>query len=1201
MVTQASFYTYRNIRTFPADLLLEVDKYTASGDHDQAAVREIELFLTRGHEHFNARRYHAALKDYLEARLKIYALLDSDAPTGGGDHTFPVTPDIFNDVLAEVVQRVKRFQPEPRPKKPGPVIALPGSPSTSIGAFGHLGVTTLAPQGREDPAARINVAIDLARANEFQRAESQLTEVIDTVGAENRPLRAAAVENLAVVLARRGETARAVQRFTEAADLYQQLGQPADAARVHENHGAMLARSGDINGAVGALKRARAGFESAAGTRPGAITVARSAAAIASNHNNDNVTAAVQIQNRISELQHIQGRADVMSRVVGRIRRAIDPPPPPPMEMRFHELTVSGATAGVTTDVGTTVLPERRLRFIVSESAGAQQSPRVLEYPLSGTNIAEQIRTDYYIRRRDALTLEELGVGGKVGTTPGRFEVDLPHHYYFTIQVALAKTYAALGRFEDALAALALARTYPHLNVAIEAPFLWIETARVFLTWGNQLYRLNDRDAAREKYAMILVVGEAVTIDENNELYQPAVFAAPRVEVTSLIPVLAQAQSGLTLNPQLEAIAREAYQRQLMIRARLNYYGVPSSPITIFRFRYLEAVARYFADQAIKAERENINFASNADRETQAVMQLEQAVELAEENVELEVRRTAESLATVDVAQQALDVANIRIANTTARREQYRVLGRDLIALDQASAHASGGLTETEGGYDVYLDSAGGTVNLGDQDYVILRNAARRRGEINFELELANLDRAIAELEVSRDQAAAQLELARIRVAVSEQGERIAEVRLRHAEENLEFARDKTFTAELWANLADTLREISDVYMQRALEVAHLMQAAYNFEFDQNLRVISNNYSTRDELAGLLAADLLKADIDYFTYHRITQVATKQVPAKVLWSIAERYPFLLFEFRRTGLLQFETLLADIDELFPGTYLHKLKAVEVVFEGLIGADGIHGTFTNNGVSKYRTRDGADAIRLQPRESMLISAHDLLRDTVIFRPSEEVRRVFEDAGLASMWTLEVPRGTNDLNYDAIRDIRIVFYFESLYDENLAAQISAGLPAQGTWQRSYSLATEFPDAFFRFQDTGELNFDSRSGDFPFHHEGLEIGSMTVLALPNGGPDALVRARLKRETDPEPDEFATNSETGIFASDPAVGNNPLNQFIGGTPLGNWVFSMDFETNPNFVENGVDRRPPRIVGLDDIVLNVQYTYQRRTEAALPS
>ena len=1191
MVTQSSFYTYRNVRLSQAELAAEIKRCGTIGDHDQAAVREIELALTSGHEHFNARQYQAALKDYLDARLKIYALLDADAPSGGGGLPLPVNPAIFDGLLTEVVGRIKRFQPLPVPPKPGPINVV--TSNASFVTFSHLGVTALTPIGRDDPGAQINAAVDLARAGEFERAESRLNEVIDVVG-ENRSLRAAAVENLGIVLANQGQTARATERFTEAARLYQELAQPTNVARVHENQAAMLAGAGDIDGAINALDRARVEHESAAGTNTRAsVTVARERSV-------DHLTAALEIQNRVNQLRHIQGRASLVSRVTSRIRRAIDPPPPPALEMRFQEVILGGASALPTAGVEIPVQADRRLRFIASEGSDGQGPARVLEYPLSNTTIADQIRTDYYLNRKNALTLEELGVGSDVVTLPGRFEVDLPHHYYFTIQVALAKTYAALGRFDEALAALALARTYPHLNVAIEGEFLWIETARIYLTWGNQLYRFNDRDGARQKYEAIILVGEVTDIDPNSELYQPAVFAAQRATVESLIPVISQPESGLEINPQLEAIVREAFQRELMIRAGLNFYGIPSSPITIFRFRYLEAVARYFTDQAIKAEREYINFFSNAERETQTVMQLEQAVDVANETVELEARRIAEAQATVDVARLGRDVAEVRLNNTIARKQQYEVLGRDLIALDTASAHASGGLTETEGGFDVFLSSAGGTVNLGDEDYVILRNAARRRGEINFQLEISNLDRAIAELQVSRDQAVAQLELAQVRVAVAEQGRHIAQVQLRNAEENLEFARNKTFTVELWSNLANTMREISDVYMQRALEVAHLMQAAYNFEFDQDLRVISNNYATRDELAGLLAADMLKADIDYFTYHRITQVVVKQIPAKVLWSIAERYPFLLFEFRRTGILQFETLLADFDELFPGAYLSKLKAVEVVFEGLIGADGIHGTFTNNGVSRYRTREGVEAIRIQPRETMLISAHDLQRDSVIFRPSDEERGVFEDAGVASMWTLEIPRGTNDLNYDAIRDIRIVFYFESNFDENLAAVISQGLPAEGTWQRSYSLATEFPDAFFRFQDTGELDFDSRSGDFPLHHAQLVIGSLTVLVLAEGGREPLVRARLRRAADPQPDEFATSNETGIFASDPAVANNPLNPFVGGSPLGDWVFSMDFASNPNFVEEG-DGRPPRLTGISDIVLNVQYNYQRRTAAALPA
>jgi hypothetical protein len=1015
MITQESFYTYRTARKPTTELLAEIGQLTEQKDYDQAALREIELHLTRGHEHFQARRYHPALKEYLQVRLLIYRLLDPDAPDHGGiDVVPPVRPEFFDRLLSEVVGRVGRFHPPPRPAIPGPVVAVDPPPDLPIGALNRLGVTVPGRAGRADPAARIDPGVDLAR--------------------------------------------------------------------------------------------------------------------------------------------------------------------PAP------------------------VVSDRRFRFVAFESADRDRPPTILEYRLGDASVAERISSDYYAKRAAARTLEELGSNALAIMSPGRFEVDLPHHYHFTVHVALAKTYAAIGRFEQALASLRTARGYRFLNRAIEAPFLWIETARVYLAWGNQLYRLNDRETARGKYAAILRVADTVAFDPASELYQPAVFSAMRDQVAALLPALdARLDPAPAVNPQLEAIVREAYQRQRMIDAQLNYYGVPASPISIFRFRYLQAVARYFADQAIKAEREYINFWTNAEQETQSVIQLEQALEVAQETVELENRRVSEARAMADVAETAVNIANIRLANTRARREQYATLGRDLIALDRATAHASGGFSETEGGYDVYLHSAGGTVNLGDVDYVIMRNAAQRRGEINYAMELANLDRVIAELEANRLQAAEQVAVAQARTAVADQGVRIAEARLRHSAENLEYARNKTFTPELWFNLASTLREISDIYLQRAIEIAHLMQSAYNFEFDQDLRVIKNNYANRDELSGLLSADLLKTDIDYFTFHRITQVAIKQIPAKTYWSIAERHPFLLFEFRRTGVLQFETQLAELDELFPGTYLQKLKTVEVVFEGLIGADGVHGTFANNGISNYRTRGGTAAVRIQPRETLLLSAHELRYDAVVFRPSEEVRGVFEDAGVAGIWTLEVPRGTNDLNYETIRDIRIVFYFESFYDEGLAAAITAALPAEGTWQRSYSLATEFPDAFFRFQDTGTLNFDSRAGDFPLHHANLEIRSLSVLALPAGELEAAVRARLKRAGDPDPDEFVTDAETGIFASDPGAAGNPLNSFVGASPLGEWVFSMDLESNPIFVDDGGGQRPPRIVGIRDTVINVEYGYQRRTAEPLPS
>ena len=357
MITQESFYTYRATRFTSTELLAEVRQLTGRGDHDQAAIRDIEMYLTRGHEHFNSRRYHAALKDYLEARLKIYALLDADAPSTGGGIIVPVNPGIFDGLLTEMVERVRRFQPVPRPPLPGPVVNPPVS--LPLTAFSNLGVTQIRPLGAQDPGARINAAVGLARAGDFQRAETQLTALVDGGGVQNQRLRAAALENLGTVLAHQGASDRASTRFNEAAGLYDSINAPADAARVEESRAAMLANTGNVDGAIAALENARARYESAALGRS-STGVAR-AATSATGHSH--LSAAMQVQARANQLQHIRDRGSFLSRVAGRIRRGVQAPPPPAMELHYQEVTATGAALESNVEFPAPVTSERRLPF----------------------------------------------------------------------------------------------------------------------------------------------------------------------------------------------------------------------------------------------------------------------------------------------------------------------------------------------------------------------------------------------------------------------------------------------------------------------------------------------------------------------------------------------------------------------------------------------------------------------------------------------------------------------------------------------------------------------------------------------------------------------------------------------------------------------------------------------------------------------
>jgi len=1216
MVYQENFYTFQNIRKNSQELRVEIEGLIEIQDFDQALLREIELHLTLGHEHFHAKRYQLALKEYLLAQGLIYKLLEPEAPVYPGikTETF-VKVDHFESLIFEIIERLKRYKEfthYPFPPIIDPIDPIDPSPEVILTHLHGLGISAPEPTPN-DPMRQINIAVELAKAGQFERSVTILTEVLVQIGEEQTYAHALAEENLGIIFSQTGKMGEAQKSFQTAISIYTTLNMSKELGGALENQAAMWSLSGNVAEAIGSLNGARQTYEAAAAQAQGENKLFSSDGfvriATEGHAENPNVSdsvqrqadtseylnASIRIQSQINDLKHVQSRGFFLGRLWQKLQRSIEAPASANFQMQYRQeqnfsfkkedMKNYSFPKGSATN-------QRILKIFAAEKASATASaqPKILQYNLNESDLPSRLVKDYYESRVGALDLDSLGINAFPSNSPLRFEVDLPHHYFFTIHLCLGKVYTALGRFEDALQSLHVARDYPYLNRNIEAPLLWMQIAEVYIAWGNYFYRRDDRLTAREKYLKVIFVELEDVHLPNSELYSPGVFNRVKENVLDLIPVLDGGHLP-AINPEIERIVREAYMRLRMIEGGLNWFGVPASPVTIFRFKYLQSVARYFAEQAINAEREYINFWTNAERETQTMMQLEQAVEVAEDSVELENRRLTEAEAMRDVAEAALEVANIRLDNIEDRKDQYSTLGRDIIALDTATAHASGGFTDTDGGYDVYLNSAGGTVDLGDEDYVIMKNAANRRGNIQYALEMANMDRAIAELTASVASAEAQLQLAEVRVSVAQQGKAIAETRKRHADENLEFAQNKVFTPELWFNLAQALKEISSVYLQRAVEISFLMQDAYNFEFDQTLRIIKSDYTSRNELSGLLAGNFLLTDIDYFIYHRITQVTQKALPTKVNWSLGQSNPFILYEFRQTGKAKFEISVDDLDEMFPGSYLSKLQTVEIIIEGLIGADGIHGIFSNSGISLFRTKDGEKKARIQPRETMLLSSYNLRNDAIVFRPSEEIRGIFEDSGVATSWDLEIPRGTNDLNYNAIRDIRIVFYFESFYNSLLAENVTAALPVNGTWSRSYSVLTEFPDAFFRFQDTGELFFDIRKADFPYNHDNVLATGINIMVLPDSEHGRVATLRLKHPDDPDPVAFTTNNETGVFSSDADNPANPLNSFIGNSPLSDWLLSMDFENNPDFIEDEV---PPRVKGIKDIIISLNYNYQRR-------
>jgi hypothetical protein len=398
--------------------------------------------------------------------------------------------------------------------------------------------------------------------------------------------------------------------------------------------------------------------------------------------------------------------------------------------------------------------------------------------------------------------------------------------------------------------------------------------------------------------------------------------------------------------------------------------------------------------------------------------------------------------------------------------------------------------------------------------------------------------------------------------------------------------------------MGQTMWRLYRRYLNMALRTAKLMQQAYNFETDQSLRLIKTDYST-DEVKGLLGAEALMADIQTFTYDLITSQQSKPQPVRQTISLSERYPFAFeTQLRTTGQMNFETRIDDFDFYYPGTYAGRIERVEIEIDGIVPVRGVSGTLTNSGISAYRTpssgwTDPATSglkYRVQSRESLVISDYAERQDVLLLPNDQRLMRIFEGAGVASAWTLELPKAVNDINYDALTDVRLTFYYKARFDPGLRDRVIAqlaSLPGINTRERGIPLRWIYPDVFFRFQDTGTLNFSLRASDFRSNETNPVLTSIGVLIATDGTvPPGGLKVALATPT--RAAVTATTDASGGFVS--ATGNawEPL---AAGTVLGDYSISLSAADNPALVVDGALNLRPIV----NVVLVLGYSFTPRT------
>jgi hypothetical protein len=727
----------------------------------------------------------------------------------------------------------------------------------------------------------------------------------------------------------------------------------------------------------------------------------------------------------------------------------------------------------------------------------------------------------------------------------------------------------------------------------VEAPYLWGRLALLYLDWGDSLFRQGDSQDALPIYSRVINPDDTAP---TSVLYTTPSLT-PGADIALQVLANLASIASLNLDPDIVAVIAAAHGQLAKIAGGLDFWGFWPQTIPIWTFDYLQGVAANLAQLATSVERDVINFWDRAGQATLTRDQLVSNASAAAAEVSAAQSQVLAAKAQQTAYQDGAALAAQRAADARASANQYAAESSLAISYTASSAQISGG----DDGDPNYLNQLADQL-LSGQDIsgsqATIAAATQLAGaKANQQYEIDSLNRQANELAAAQAQANAEATAAAAQTRAAQAAADVAEIRAQGANALLGAFDTQTFTADVWQRMGDTLYRLYQRYLSMALYAAKLMQCAYNFETDSSLTVIRPDYSS-DQVKGLLAADSLLADIESFTYDLISSGTGKPQPVKQTISLSDRYPYLFeTQLRTTGSMQFQTTMDDFDSYYPGAFAGRIAAVEVEVDSLVPPTGVSGSLTNAGISTYRLpfsawpnpASPAVKYRVQPSETLILSDYAGRDDSLLIQPDSRQLRIFEGAGVASTWTLDLPKPINDIDYGALLDVRLTFYYQARFDPGIAAAVLqelASRPGFTARQRAIPLRWIYPDAFFAFQSSGTLSFSLDATDFRNNETQPQLTAVGVLVATDGTVSAAgLNVGLATPASAVP-VTATLDANGL--ADSTTAGSPWLPLATGSAPGAYSITLAAADNPSLMHGG-QLDPVPIVNVS-VLMNYTFT-----------
>ena len=1063
-------------------------------------ITEIRSTLEDARDAYARADYRKAIKEYERVRSLVFELVDprDSAPWHAGYHdtTLPMGEEVYRAIAEtglQLAEDIRRIDFELNSPVVSPETEIPSS-ELSLEDVGYVKDDPPLADLDSDIRTGIEKLNSGATASAIEFFRGVLDELDDPATTAEKETAGTAALNLSTALTIANDEQRADEAAARAESLFADIGDEVALSQARHNRGATLSNLGEHGQASEHFEEARSAYENT--VENGGGSEGGGGPSLMGSPRGPTFSGPLSSSELLpGERTGPQERGPSSSTVVdpGTIQPTMDltslsfleDQDPERLNVRWSDGSMAGIPAPAdpgsdTWELGIKVGSE--VRALVWEQGTRPDAERAMETILRP--------------RVDAAALEDLLAWPE---HPAGQSVFLTHVYAFAVPVGLGDCHRQLGEYERAEEYYLKAADYEYLNRELEATNLWGKLAKNVRQWGDSVYREDDLEGAMEIYRKLLTNQGSVP---QSPLYQKDAFQKPSGEATTVIENL-EDPGSVEVNPSIMTPILLTWARWQNLNAGLDFWG--STFIPTHTFEYLRQVARTLAKQGVQAERSYIDFKSRAEREEARRRELEQTAEMAEKKAEVSRERYEASKDETEVYRESRDLAETRRQNAQEEKDKYRSAGRWQYRMDSARTAASGGKGWDEAEIQKKAEKFRETGEIEGNLAKLAAVNSYISGKKSYEYQLERLENDAEELRESKRVAEERLDVAKHRQEAARLEKEAAKRRAELARDSLRAFENETFTPELWAQMAEFMRDIAQTYHDRAVEVAKLMERAYNFENDTDHSIIGSDYGIGEE-GGLLGSDALLTDIDGFTHRLVTETGGKTSRLKDVISVANDYPFQFHQFQQTGELSFETLLYDFDRRHPGFHAQRVQAVELEVAGVIPSAGVRGTLRAGGFSRYRQENGEADVRIHAVDTLALSEYEEREDRILFRVDPEEYGLFEGHGVATTWHVDLPQRANNFDFDRIRDIRLVVYYEAQYDPGLAKEVESRQPLPGelTGAKDFQLRYDFPESWYAMLDDGTMTFEVTDDHMPQTQESFRLGALSLVLETAEGVDA-------------------------------------------------------------------------------------------------